>query len=89
MLPGDADLDGDVDAADFGALKKFFSVGNTLGHGDFDGDGRVDLSDFQTIKQHFGQTLPSSGQVPEPSTWVLAMLASLGLLFSRLRRSVV
>jgi ELWxxDGT repeat protein len=56
-LPGDADLDGDVDLTDFGILKEHFGTGTTRAEGDFNGDGRVDLSDFGILKAAFGTAI--------------------------------
>ncbi|MFO0899823.1 MAG: LamG-like jellyroll fold domain-containing protein, partial [Pirellulales bacterium] len=60
-VPGDADLDGDVDLADFGVLKRYFGAGTTREQGDFNGDGKVDLTDFGILKEHFGTVEPSEG----------------------------
>ena len=56
IVPGDADLDGDVDLDDFAILKHYFGVGTSWLQGDFDGDGDVDLDDFVILKTHFGLT---------------------------------
>jgi hypothetical protein len=53
-IPGDADVDGDVDLADFGILKSHFGTGATRAEGDFSADGRVDLADFAILKVQFG-----------------------------------
>jgi hypothetical protein len=53
VIPGDADLDGDVDLADFAVLKSRFGSGTTRAEGDFSGDGRVDLVDFAILKVQF------------------------------------
>ncbi len=55
-LPGDADLDGDVDLEDFHILKTNFGTGTTWAEGDFDEDGDVDLDDFYILKINFGAT---------------------------------
>jgi uncharacterized delta-60 repeat protein len=54
-MPGDFDLDGEVDLTDFGLLKDHFGTGTTRAQGDFNGDGRVDLNDFGILKAHFGE----------------------------------
>lgn len=55
VVPGDADLDGDVDLSDFGLFKAGFGTVNALPtDGDFDGDRDVDLTDFGIIKAYFG-----------------------------------
>ncbi|NLF33272.1 MAG: lamin tail domain-containing protein, partial [Planctomycetes bacterium] len=55
-LPGDADLDGDVDLDDFVILKQNFGTlaGATWEMADFTGEGAVDLDDFVILKQNFG-----------------------------------
>ncbi len=72
FLPGDANFDGAVDLADFGTLKANFGTGQYRNQGDFSADGRVDLTDFGLLKQNFGATTA----VPEPSAWILAVLAA-------------
>lgn len=58
-VPGDADLDGDVDLADFGVLKENFGKsGMSREQGDFNGDGTVDLADFGILKDAFGTVEP-------------------------------
>ncbi len=57
-IPGDADLDGDVDLDDFRTLKMHFGLqsGATWGMGDFNDSGSITLEDFVILKNHFGQT---------------------------------
>jgi hypothetical protein len=55
-LFGDADGDGDVDAADFGAFRSAF--GTTTFAFDNDADGDVDAADFGQFRQRFGTSLP-------------------------------
>ena len=76
-LPGDANLDQQVDLSDFGLLKLNFGAGDTWAEGDFDSSGAVDLSDFGVLKQNFGQ---SAAAVPEPATWLLAGWSAVALL---------
>ena len=58
ILPGDANLDGSVDLADFVILRNHFGeVEAGFRGGDFNDDGAVDLSDFVILRNHFGQTL--------------------------------
>jgi len=48
-LPGDADVDGDVDRLDFAALEDNFGRRQAdWSHGDFNGDARVDFRDYLT-----------------------------------------
>jgi len=57
-IPGDADLDGDVDLNDFVTLKLGWSNGDGWDQGDFNSDGDVDLQDFVLLKQNWGTTGP-------------------------------
>ena len=77
-IPGDTNSDGAVDLVDFNSLKNAFGIGDSLQEGDFNGDGVVDLTDFDSLKQNFGTS--ASVSVPEPSTWMLSVLAVLGVL---------
>ncbi|MEM1013235.1 MAG: choice-of-anchor tandem repeat NxxGxxAF-containing protein [Planctomycetota bacterium] len=55
IVPGDANLDGVVDLADFGVLRANF--GETWAYlttADFDGDRDVDLADFGILRANFG-----------------------------------
>jgi hypothetical protein len=83
-IPGDADENGVVDAADYIALKTHIGQGSgaTTADGDFDGDEDVDRADFLILRANFGRLAPA-GPVPEPSA--LAVLA-LGGLAAALRR---
>ncbi|MFW6154617.1 MAG: dockerin type I domain-containing protein [Planctomycetota bacterium] len=55
-LPGDADLDGEVDLDDFVILKNHFGQGNAAWtQGDFNTDGLVNLDDFVILKNNFGR----------------------------------
>jgi len=55
-LFGDADGDGDVDAADFGAFRAAFGGTSNLAF-DFDGDGDVDAADFGQFRGRFGSSV--------------------------------
>jgi probable HAF family extracellular repeat protein len=83
LIPGDANGDGKVDLSDFGILKDNFGSGTTLAEGDFNADTKVDLSDFGILKNNFGST--GALFVPEPSTFLLAALAGIGMLAVRRR----
>ena len=93
FLPGDADLDGDVDLADFGVLRGNFGSNNGFfTTGDFNGDGLVSLADFGLLRANFGgsvmqlQALDTwAASVPEPATGLAAIL---GLATSLRRRRV-
>jgi hypothetical protein len=73
-IPGDFDLDGDVDGADFVVWQTHFpsTSGAELITGDADLDGDVDGADFVAWQTHF-PTAPSPATVPEPSgIWLIA-----------------
>lgn len=53
VIPGDADLDGDVDLEDFAALKTAFGSKGEGIKTDFNRDRQVDLSDFGLLKANF------------------------------------
>jgi len=76
-MPGDADIDGDVDLDDFVLLKQSFGTmdGATWQMGDFTGEGAVDLDDFVLLKQNFG-----AAAIPEPTTVCLLALGGLAAL---------
>jgi hypothetical protein len=56
FLPGDVDMDGDVDASDIQAILSVNSYENgsewSWAEGDFNGDGLVDAADIQMILEH-------------------------------------
>jgi hypothetical protein len=77
-LAGDYNKDGVVDAADYTVWAD--SMGQT-GAGlaaDGDGNGVIEQADYDFWKTHFGNTTASGSeadQVPEPTTFLLALLA--------------
>jgi hypothetical protein len=91
---GDANLDGQVNLADFNRLASNFGTGDTWDEGDFNYDGNVNLADFNRLASNFGQSAAGptvtpedwaalASAVPEPS---LAALAIAPLLALRRRR---
>ncbi len=81
-LPGDTDLDGDVDLLDAAVFDANYRLGTTWAEGDFDLDGDVDLVDAALLRQHFGQSFAGQlAEIPEP-----AALGILALLAVRRRR---
>ena len=81
-LPGDANLDGTVNTADFNLLAADFnkSAENWPG-GDFNGDGLVNAADFDALATNYGQTIlnaPTLGAlVPEPSVFAAVCLLAI------------
>jgi hypothetical protein len=91
-LPGDANLDGVVNAIDFDILATNFSASGTNNWlaGDFSGDGSVNSSDFTLLAANFnsrlpGLSLPLGALSPEPTCSSILTTTAL-LFFSRRRR---
>jgi len=90
-----ADFNGDniVDGSDLAIWQANFGVGSnpppaaTQAQGDANGDGVVDGSDFLLIQQKFGgpPAVPAVAAVPEPSSFLLALVA-FGLPLAARRR---
>src|SRR5262249_31705469 len=75
--PGDFDLDGDVDGADFVAWQTNFpkATGATHAQGDADGDGDVDGADFVVWQTNFPFSPgPGTAPVPEPQSILLVAI---------------
>lgn len=76
--PGDTNLDGDVDFADFLVLTANFGIGSPTpeslkwSQADFDADGAIDFADFLLLSAHFGFE-----RMAEPQADMLAALAVL------------
>lgn len=98
-IPGDTDLDDDVDFADYLHLQVGYGVGDTWFEGDFNGNGMTDFGDYEKLQVNYGLTFydpvysPGSLNLdssvltlgnPEPATLVLVGLGA-GLLL-RLKR---
>jgi hypothetical protein len=86
-VPGDANLDGVVDAADYIALKEGFGTasGARYRDGDFDLDGDVDWDDLAILQGSFGQGTGGAAAVPEPAA--LSLMGAGGLALLRRRRN--
>ena len=88
-LPGDANLDGNVDGTDFGIwnANKFDAV-NAWCLGDFNADGNADGSDFGIWNIHkFTSADSSLSAVPEPHGLAVLMGLAVGILGRRRRSS--
>lgn len=90
-IPGDADLDGEVQFSDFLAMSSGFNMPGEWASGDFDRNNFVDFADFLTLSMNFGEVLPgfrdvAPAAVPEPGCIMLSTLLSGLLLPTRRRR---
>ncbi len=90
-MPGDYNLDGTVNAADYTVWRDSLGNGNLVADGDFDGD--VDADDYQMWATSYGfvrsgisssSFLQSSVSVPEPTS--LMLLATFTLCFGTRRK---
>ena len=83
-IPGDANLDGRVDAIDFAILAAHYGMttGATWADGDFNGDGAVNFTDFMILTQHYLQGVgginPVSAQVPAGIVWQSPVVITQG-----------
>ena len=82
---GDANLDGQVDAADLNALALSWQDDDATswGHGDFNGDGLVTSTDLNDLALNWRGGIPQAAAVPEPTSHVLLAMAVAMLLVSR------
>ena len=83
---GDADGDGDVDAADYITLKSNIgqATGAVLADGDFDEDGDVDWADLVILQDNYGEGLAGApGTIPEPATLGLLAIGALAVVRRR------
>lgn len=82
-LRGDTELDRDVDITDFNALASHFDStgdgdpqnGPFWNEGNFDGDDDIDITDFNVLTMNFSPSSYEASAVPEPSAFLLALLA--------------
>ena len=79
LLPGDTDMDGEVEFSDFLKLSSKFGGRGTWGHGDFNGDFNVDFGDFLILSSNYGRVRTVSAVVPEPGLAVLLLPAVMFL----------
>ena len=95
---GDANLDGQVNLADFNRLAANFGASNSFWtRGDFNYDGNVNLSDFNLLAANFGLSAAGptvtpedwarlGAAVPEPASVALVGAGAVALLARRRRR---
>lgn len=85
-IPGDADVDGDVDYSDYATLRDAYGTasGAVWVGASFDGDGDVDWRDYVALKGHFGAGGGGGGAtVPAPGAAVVLALGAAGLVRRR------
>ena len=91
FIPGDGNLNDTVDAADYTVWANGFgTAGADLTVGDYNGNGIVDAADYTLWANNFGQMVAApagpAAAVPEPSTFLLAIVGIIGLSCCRRRR---
>jgi hypothetical protein len=91
LKPGDANLDGYVDAADYVIWRSNQGLSGGWLEGDFNGDTMIDDVDYGLWRANFGSSPSGSGasgiddaSVPEPGTIALVMLLC-GFVVTRIR----
>ena len=82
-FPGDANLDGKVEFADFLVLSANFGNDGGWADGDFNASMTVDFADFLLLSENFGNSNELAASVPEPAT---TWLVTLPALFAARRR---
>ena len=91
LLPGDANLDRNVNLDDFALLRTNYGTGDTWAEADFNGDHAVNLDDFAVLRNNYGAYAPEpqyGSHAPEPVTMAGLMLGIGGLAtYVRKRRT--
>jgi hypothetical protein len=89
LLPGDADLDGAVTAADYVLIRKNSGSPGGWMQGDLSGNGTVDSADLDIWRAHFGESSAGGSAagttVPEPAVFSLITAIALALSARRTR----
>ena len=86
-LPGDANLDWQVDVMDLALLGNAYgSSGATWTEADFNGDGQVDVFDLGLLGNYYGRAVTGAGEpVPAPAAAVLLAVGAAALPRKRQR----
>jgi len=86
-LPGDADDNGVVNAADYIILKRNMGQPATAGpaDGDFNGDGTVNYADLVLLQDNYGKSSAGAPTIPEPATLGLLAVGALAVIRRRRR----
>jgi hypothetical protein len=79
-LPGDADKDGDVDAADYDLWRAKFGSTTELS-ADHNQNGVVDAADYTIWRHNLGSSIGAGNALaaPEPSSFLLAAIVAIAL----------
>ena len=93
VLPGDYNLDGQVDAADYSVWRDSFGKTGASLAADGNGDGVVNSLDYNLWKSNFGASAGSGGvgsssTVPEPTAMTLLFIAAIAPSSFRTRQTV-
>lgn len=87
-VPGDTDVNWQVNFADFLNLSAHFGQPGGWAQGDFDGSGNVEFADFLSLSSNFAVALPANiERVPEPRVAIIDLMAWLtAIIFIHRRR---
>jgi hypothetical protein len=85
LMPGDANGDWRVDAADAQVLADHWGKAGGWSAGDFDDSGTIDMRDAAIMAANWTGDAGESTTIPEPGAWFL--LLGLGLALVARRRS--
>lgn len=83
---GDADLNSEVEFADFVLLSNNYASAGGWEDGNFDGIANVGFADFVLLSANFGKSAVATAVVPEPKPSILAMMCLALLASTRCRR---
>ena len=88
IVPGDFDLNGAVEFADFLILSGSFGLPvDSYADGDINVNGTVEFDDFLAFSANFGQSSAAVASVPEPNGfWALSAMIVMGAVANRRRR---